>query len=150
MVANILPAVIPDPRDGVNRLRFNLSEYQIKENHKCSNMVANILPAYPLPQNPRDGTIGRNSTFSEHGHVAIKLNGITKCSNMVATILPGPMPLTRPMGQKSTFSEHCHVAYQIKGNHERNNIVTHILLADTPPLKVNLGVGEMGFMFCDL
>ena len=28
--------------------------------------------------------------------------------------------------------------------------LTHILLADTPPLKVNLGVGEMRFMFCDL
>ena len=78
MVANILPTVIPDPRDGVNRLRFNFSEYghgayQIKENHKCSNTVANILPAYPLPQNPRDGTIGRKSTFSEHGHVAYQI-----------------------------------------------------------------------------
>ena len=80
----------------------------------------------------------------------IKLNEITKCSNMVATILPGPMPPTRPIGQKTTFSEHCHVAYKIKGNHKCSNIVTHILLADTPPLKVNLGVREMGFMFCDL
>ena len=65
MVANILPAVIPDPGDWVNRLRFNFSEYghgayQIKENHKYSNMVENILPAYPLPVNPRDGTIGQN------------------------------------------------------------------------------------------
>ena len=78
MVANILPAVIPDPGDGVNRLRFNFSEYghrayQIKENHECSNMVANILPAYPLLQNPRDATIGRNSTFSDHGHVAYQI-----------------------------------------------------------------------------
>ena len=80
----------------------------------------------------------------------IKLNGITKCSNMVATILPGSMLLTRPIGQKSTFSEHCHVLYQIKGNRECSNTVKYILLADTPPLKVNLGVGEMGFMFCDL
>ena len=80
----------------------------------------------------------------------IKLNEITKCSNMVANILPGPMPLTRPIGQKLTFSEHCHVAYKIKGNHKCSNIVTHILFANTPPLKVNLGVGEMRFMFCDL
>ena len=36
-------------------------------------MVENILPAYPLPQNPRDGTIGQNSTFSEHGHVAYQI-----------------------------------------------------------------------------
>ena len=36
-------------------------------------MVENILPTYPLPQNPRDGTIGQNSTFSEHGHVAFQI-----------------------------------------------------------------------------
>ena len=36
-------------------------------------MVEIILPAYPLPQNPRDGTIGQNSTFSEHGHVAYQI-----------------------------------------------------------------------------
>ena len=91
--------------------------YQIKENHKCSNMVANILPEdHPPPTLPPPttlgiGSTGQNSTFSEHGHVAyIKLNGITKCSNMVANILPPPpMPLTQSIGQKSTFSEHCHV-----------------------------------------
>ena len=33
------------------------------------------------------GSIGQNSTFSEHGHVAYQLNGITKCSLMVANIL---------------------------------------------------------------
>ena len=49
------------------------------------------------------------------------------------------------------FSEQGHVAYQIKGNHERSNMVTTILFADTPFLpKMNLGVGELGFMFCDL
>ena len=27
---------------------------QIKGNHECSNMVANILPAYPAPPDPTD------------------------------------------------------------------------------------------------
>ena len=68
---------------------------------------------------------------------------------MVANILTAGPLLARGMGSighKSTFSEHGHVAYQIKGNHECSNLVSNILLTD----KVNLGVGEMGFMFHDL
>ena len=46
----------PDPVVGVKRSKFNFSEqghdaYQVKENHKCSNMVANICripPTQPL------------------------------------------------------------------------------------------------------
>ena len=48
--------------------------YQIKENHKYSNMEANILPRDPLTPPPPPtlgmGSVGQNSTFSEHGHVA--------------------------------------------------------------------------------
>ena len=113
-------------------------------------MVANILPAYPLPQNPRDGTIGRNSTFSEHGHVAYQVKWNHEMQQHGSNYFAWPHAPDPANRSKSTFSEHCHVAYQIKGNHECSDIVTHILLADTPPLKVNLGVGEMGFMFCDL
>ena len=36
-------------------LEYGHGAYQIKENHECSNMAANILLAEPLPQNPRDG-----------------------------------------------------------------------------------------------
>ena len=36
-------------------------------------MAEIILPAYPLPQNPRDGTIGQNSTFLEHDHVVYQI-----------------------------------------------------------------------------
>ena len=39
--------------------------YQIKGNHKCSNIVSNILL----------GSIGQMSTFSEHGHVAYRNKG---------------------------------------------------------------------------
>ena len=62
---------------------------------------------------------------------------------------PALLPMTLwfgSVGQNSTFSEHGYVAYQIKGNHECSNMVTNILIAD----RVNLRVGEMGFMFCDL
>ena len=62
MVVNILPATPPPPTHpppppppppptlGGNRSKFNFSEqfhvaFQIKGNHECSNMVANILPA---------------------------------------------------------------------------------------------------------
>ena len=63
--------------------------YHIKENHKCSNMVANNLPADPPPR----ATLGMGS---EHGHVEYHIKGNFKCSNMVANILhanpppPGP------------------------------------------------------------
>ena len=70
MVANILPAA-PSPRPWNQNVKFNFRQppsprpwgskdwkatflehdhvaYQIKGNHECSNMVANILPAAPL------------------------------------------------------------------------------------------------------
>ena len=47
-------------------------------------MVANVLHAAPLPHDPREW--GRNSTFSEHGHVAYQIKGNHECSNLVANI----------------------------------------------------------------
>ena len=49
--------------------------YQIKGNHKCSNMVANILPVHPLPSPLTLGVKMSNSTFLEHGHVAYQIKG---------------------------------------------------------------------------
>ena len=59
-VANILPQTPPTLGMGPIGQSSTFSEYghgayQIKENHECSNMAANILLAEPLPQNPRDG-----------------------------------------------------------------------------------------------
>ena len=34
------------------------------------------------------GSVGQNSTFSEHGHVAYQIKENQECSNMVANILP--------------------------------------------------------------
>ena len=61
------PPYTPDPVDGVNRSKFTCSEhdhvtYQIKENQECTNMVANILLADPLPPTPTlgMGSVGQN------------------------------------------------------------------------------------------
>ena len=122
--------------------------YQIKENHKCSNMVANILPRdAPHALTMGMGSIGQNSTFSEHGHIALQIKGSHEFSNMVANILhTDPLPQDpRLLGQKikTQLSEHGHVEYQIKGNHGCSSMVTNNLLSDTPLPKVNLGIGEM-------
>ena len=77
--------------------------YQIKGNHKCSNLVANSLPgdSLPLPLGPKCQT----SLFLEHGHVAYQIKGYHKCSNMVEIFCPQtPSPLTDPGGQNSTLS----------------------------------------------
>ena len=53
-------------------LEHNQVAYQFKENHKCSNMVANILPAHPPPPLGM-GSVGQNLTFLECGHVAYQI-----------------------------------------------------------------------------
>ena len=107
MVANILPT---DPYSyplltlwlGSVGRNSTLSEhgfvaYQIKENHECSNMVANKLPAdrpTPPPLDPGDWeNMSKIQHFQNMVMLHIKLNGITKCSNMVANILPADPPL---------------------------------------------------------
>ena len=98
---------------------------------KYSSMVANILPtdpySYPL-LTLRLGSVGRNSTLSEHGFVAYQIKENHECNNMVANKLPADRPTPpptppRPWGwgkyvKNSTFSEHGDVAYQMKWNHE--------------------------------
>ena len=85
---------------------------------KCSNMVANILPADPACPHPVSVDGVNRSKFDIFRIWSLK--GIMKCSSMVANILPtGPYPAPIPLvlgstDQNSTFSEHGHVAYQIK------------------------------------
>ena len=118
--------------------------YQIKGSHKMQQHGSkhfSCRPPYPSPLHPGEGSIGQNSTFLEHGHVAyIKLKGITKCSNMVANVLPADRPLSPMMTlgngvkrSKFNFSEHGHVAYQIEGNPECHYMVANILPTDSPP-----------------
>ena len=72
-------------------------------------MEANILPADPLPPTLGMWSVGQNSIFSEHGHVAYQIKENQECSNMIATILPADTPLPTlgmgSIGKNSTFSE---------------------------------------------
>ena len=139
----------PTLREGIKkRSKFNFSEnghaaYQIKRNHECSNMVANILPADSPLRAPTlgVGSKGQNSTFSEHAHVAYQIEWNDACSNMVAdnfTRRPPSSPPSRPdtgigkKGQNSTFSEHAHVAYQIQGNDACSRMVANIFTRRPP------------------
>ena len=153
----------PVPHDPVGRgqkVKLQLfsehdhAAYQIKLNHECSNMVANILPTdLPPPLRPLGwgqnvptttnipptqgvGSKGQNSTFSEYSHVAFQIKWNDECSNMVANILPQPPPPLRPLGWgqkvKIHFSGYGHVAYQIKGSDTCRNMAANILPADSP------------------
>ena len=84
MVASIFPAEPPppDPRDGVNRSKFNFLEhghvaYQIKWNHEMQQHGSIFKyfassPTYlpPPPLTPGDGV----NRLKEHGHVAYKID----------------------------------------------------------------------------
>ena len=60
--------------------------YKLNGISKYSNMVANILPS-PTHLTLGIGSIGKNSTFSEHGPVAYQIKGNHECTYIVATIL---------------------------------------------------------------
>ena len=78
MLAYILPAdpllPPPDPGGGVKMSKLTFSKhghvaYQLKWNHKCSHMVANISPADP-PTPKALGVKRLKLNFLEHCHVA--------------------------------------------------------------------------------
>ena len=83
-------------RDGVSRSKFiffrawsccisNLRESQMQQHG------SKYFACRPATRTLRMVSIGQNSTFSEHGHVAYQIKENQKCSNMVANILPaGP------------------------------------------------------------
>ena len=84
-------------------------------NCRGSQMQQHGSKYFPSPPPPPSdllvGSIGLNSTFSKHSHVAYQIKGIHKCSNMVANILPAdPHPpwtlRTGSKGQWKLFSEH--------------------------------------------
>ena len=89
MVAYILPAdpllPPPDPWGGVKMSKLTFSKhgyvaYQLKWNHKCSLMVANISPADP-PQGP-GGQKVKIKLFQNI--VMLHIKGNRGCSKMVA------------------------------------------------------------------
>ena len=52
----------------------------------------------PLPPTVGMGSVGQNSTVSEHGHVAYPFQENHKCSKMVANILPADPPSSLEIG----------------------------------------------------
>ena len=119
---------------------------------KCSNIVANLLPADPpYPQDPGDGVSRSKFNSLEQGHVAYQIKGNLEMQQHVSKYFArrpspaiAPTPGMGPVGQDSTFSEHGHVAYQIKENHECSNKVPNILPADSlpPPYPQPWGWGQ--------
>ena len=101
-------------------------------------MVANILPAdSPTTPTLGMGSVGQNSTFAAHDHVAYQIKENRESSNMIANILPKERPSPTLgmvfIGKNSAFADHGHVAYQIKENQECSCMVANILPADTYP-----------------
>ena len=73
------PPLPTPPTLAVERSKFHFSEhchvaYHIKGNHKCSNILAHVLPADPPPP-PLFQPLWWGSTFSEHGHIAYQIKG---------------------------------------------------------------------------
>ena len=135
MLANILHAY-PLPHDSRGwRQNSTFSEHghvanQIKGNHKCINLVANIQPEDALP-NLNLGSKGQISFFSEQGH---KFKGNGAKSTMQAHILSlHTHTLNLWVWLKGKIkSERGHVAYQIKGKDVRTNIEANTLTLHTP------------------
>ena len=110
----------PDPGVGAKIQLFaehGHAAYQIKENHECRNMVADILPTDPLTLGK--GSVGQNTTFSEHGNAAYQMKENHECSNMVANILPADPHTPSPLGDEVSRS---------KFNFFQNMVMLHIKL----------------------
>ena len=99
------PTIHTRPWGEVKRSTFNFSEnshlsYQMKWNHKCSNMVGFFLPPEtPLPTSLHRTWVsrGQNSTFLKHCHVAYKIKGTHKYCNMITNVFP-KTPSTQTLG----------------------------------------------------
>ena len=104
------------------------------------------------------GSKGKNSTFSEHGHVAYQITGNHECSNMVAKSLPTDAPIPYPpltlgmgsVGQIQPFQNRVMLQYQNKENHECNNMVANII-PQTPclPSVPGDGLSRSKFIFTE-
>ena len=131
----------------VKYLNFAMSQLvgniftEISHAHRGTINMKHIKPR--RVSHPRLGSKGQNSFFSEHGHVAYRINGDHECSSMVVNILLAdpirpPHPLTLGFGSKgqnSFFSEHRHVAYQIKKQCECSKWYQIFSRIPPPPLQ---------------
>ena len=84
-------------------------------------MLCMQTPPPPHPPTLGMGSIGQNSTFSEHGHVAYQIKG------------------------NHEMQQHSHAAYQIKENHECISMVANILPTDPNPPHLHGISDKMSF-----
>ena len=74
---------------------------EIKGNHACSNIVANIRPPPPPWGWGGVGSKGQTSNFSEHGHVAYQIKRNTNAAICKFTFCPYTHHWSLGWGQRS-------------------------------------------------
>ena len=103
----------------------------IKENHECSNMVANILPADPPTHHPNPWGGISSSLVQNMVMLHINLKRITNAATWKQIFYSSPPPPPpQTLGMRSIGPEHAHVSYQFKENHECSNMVPNMLPAN--------------------
>ena len=131
-------APLPDPGDGVigqNSTFQNMVmlHMKLKEIMKCSNMVANILPADPSLTLGM-GLIGQNSILTEHGHVAYQIKGNHQMQQHSSKFIA-----CRPLSDlgdgvnRSKFNFFRLTVIVMLQNHECSIMVANFLPIDPPP-----------------
>ena len=91
MVANILPTDTPPPPRHLgreSRMQQHGSKYFAPPPYPYSPPPQYFACRPPPSPTMRMGSVGQNSTFSEHGHVAYQIKENHTCSNMAANIFP--------------------------------------------------------------
>ena len=116
----------------------------LKRITKCSNMVAIILAADPHSFTTLGmGSIGQNSTLSEHDHVVYQIkwnHEMQQHGSKHFARRPPPPPHTHTHTRPETvnwskfnFFRTWSSCILIKGNHECTNMVANIFHAEPPP-----------------
>ena len=142
----------PHSGDGVNRSKFIFLEhghvtYQIKENHKYSNMVVKICTK--IPPVSGDWVCRSNSTSTEDSHIAYKIKENHKCSNMVVNILPAVTP-TRGMGslrQIQLFQNMVMLNIKLKKITNAQHGSKYFARRPPAPMTLGYGVKRSKFIF---
>ena len=132
--------------------------YQIKGKHKCSNLVASILPQTPYPPPPPKGSTGQISTFLEHSHVAYQINGNYEMQQHVSKYFarraPPPLPhYPRGWVQKveiQLFQNMVMLQIKFLGIRKSSNLVANILpAAPLPPVPQGVKRSNSNVLLAD-
>ena len=116
---------------------------------KCSNIVANILPADPPPSTLGIRSIGQNLIYAEHGHVAYQIKGnheMLQHGSKYFARRPSHDP--RRWGQKvkiQLFQNMVMLHIRLKGISTCSNMIENILpkIPSTPPDPGDGSIGQI-------